>query len=279
MPANHQFYAGISPESLHRMAARIGPNAVTLVEVILRERKHPVQGFRACLGILSLAKGHGPAALDAADIRHDLPAAALPFLVWEFGLEEITPWVTDLAAALRDGRQWQAIRGTPSSIAMALGWISAPLAAIEENPGDTWWDLFQLELSEAVSEAQLEPIIALTRLSRPAHSDLIRIYTAEWDERVLETDGDEEIDGGGMIDDWSGVYLRDGAPKISMGRRLAAHDALAAPTAGQGALTATSAAAFDLRHGPGWTDGPFSEGPWLGGLNWTMRGAEIETAP
>jgi transposase len=58
---------------------KIGPNAVTLVEVILRERKHllpgrrlhanverAVQGFRACLGILNLVKGHGPAALDAA---------------------------------------------------------------------------------------------------------------------------------------------------------------------------------------------------------------------
>lgn len=66
MPANHQFYAGISPESLNRMAEKIGPNAVTLVEVILQERKHPVQGFRACLGILNLVKGHGPAALDAA---------------------------------------------------------------------------------------------------------------------------------------------------------------------------------------------------------------------
>ena len=66
MPANHQFYAGWSPESLNRMAEKVGPNAVTLVEVIMRERKHPVQGFRACLGILSLAKGHGPAALDAA---------------------------------------------------------------------------------------------------------------------------------------------------------------------------------------------------------------------
>jgi len=66
MPANHQFYAGWSPESLKRMAVKIGPNAVTLVEVIMRERKHPVQGFRACLGILNLVKGHGPAALDAA---------------------------------------------------------------------------------------------------------------------------------------------------------------------------------------------------------------------
>lgn len=66
MPADHQFYAGMSPDALNRMAEKVGPNAVTLVEVIMRERKHPVQGFRACLGILNLAKGHGSEALDAA---------------------------------------------------------------------------------------------------------------------------------------------------------------------------------------------------------------------
>ncbi len=66
MPANHQFYAGWSPEKLNRLAEKVGPNAVTLVEVIMRERKHPVLGFRACLGILNLVKGHGAEALDAA---------------------------------------------------------------------------------------------------------------------------------------------------------------------------------------------------------------------
>ncbi len=63
MPANHQFYAGWSPEKINRMAEKVGPNAVMLVEVIMRERKHPVLGFRACLGILNLVKGHGPEAL------------------------------------------------------------------------------------------------------------------------------------------------------------------------------------------------------------------------
>lgn len=37
MPANHQFYAAWSPEKLNGMAEKVGPNAVTLVEVIMRE--------------------------------------------------------------------------------------------------------------------------------------------------------------------------------------------------------------------------------------------------
>jgi transposase len=66
MPQSHQRYAGWSPEKLAAAAARIGPNVAALIELILRERKHPAQGFRASLGVLGLARGHGAAALEAA---------------------------------------------------------------------------------------------------------------------------------------------------------------------------------------------------------------------
>jgi transposase len=66
MPSHHSKYADWTPERLRRQASRIGPNAGTLVEVIMRERRHPEQGFRACLGIVRLAKTHGPERLDAA---------------------------------------------------------------------------------------------------------------------------------------------------------------------------------------------------------------------
>jgi transposase len=66
MPASHKSYAQWSPEQLRRKAAKVGPNAEALVQVIMAERKHPAQGFRACLGILALARSHGDAALEAA---------------------------------------------------------------------------------------------------------------------------------------------------------------------------------------------------------------------
>jgi transposase len=66
MPANHKSYAEWSPEKLRRKAAHIGSNAEALVQVIMAERKHPAQGFRAALGILALARPHGPEALEAA---------------------------------------------------------------------------------------------------------------------------------------------------------------------------------------------------------------------
>ncbi|MBL4757480.1 MAG: ATP-binding protein [Rhizobiales bacterium] len=55
-----------SPERIRRQAARIGANTEVYVEVIMRERRHPEQGYRSCLGILRLAKTFGRDRLEAA---------------------------------------------------------------------------------------------------------------------------------------------------------------------------------------------------------------------
>lgn len=69
MLESHRRYAEWTPEKIRRQAGQIGPNTAALVDVILRERTHPEQGFRSCLGILRLAKPHGRDALDAACLR------------------------------------------------------------------------------------------------------------------------------------------------------------------------------------------------------------------
>ena len=69
MPSSHRRYADWTPERLKRRAAEIGPNTATLVDVIMRERTHPEQGFRASIGILRFDKTHGAARLEAACAR------------------------------------------------------------------------------------------------------------------------------------------------------------------------------------------------------------------
>lgn len=59
-------HADWTPDRIKREAAGIGANCAILVEVILRDRRHPEQGFRACLGIMRLAKPHGAERLEAA---------------------------------------------------------------------------------------------------------------------------------------------------------------------------------------------------------------------
>jgi transposase len=69
MPSSHRRYADWTPESIRRHAGEIGRNTSALVDTILRERTHPEQGFRACVGILRLAKTYGRERLEAACSR------------------------------------------------------------------------------------------------------------------------------------------------------------------------------------------------------------------
>jgi transposase len=68
-PSAHQRYLEWSPSRLIGWATDVGPQTARLVETILRERPHPEQGYRACLGILRLGKHYPPARVEAAAAR------------------------------------------------------------------------------------------------------------------------------------------------------------------------------------------------------------------
>jgi transposase len=69
MPSSHRRYRDWTHERIEREAASIGPDTAALVEIILRSRPHPEQGFRSCIGILRLAKRYDAERLDAACAR------------------------------------------------------------------------------------------------------------------------------------------------------------------------------------------------------------------
>jgi transposase len=66
MPKAHQPYANMTPAILIKMAARIGVNAATLVERMMRERPHPQQVHRSAMGIIALARRYERDRLEAA---------------------------------------------------------------------------------------------------------------------------------------------------------------------------------------------------------------------
>ena len=66
MPSSYRRYAGWTIDRIRRDAAAIGPDTAKLTTVILESRPHPEQGFRACLGILRLARQYGASRLEAA---------------------------------------------------------------------------------------------------------------------------------------------------------------------------------------------------------------------
>jgi transposase len=66
MPSSHRRFADWTLESIKRRAGEVGPSTSAIVDIILRERPHPEQGFRSCIGIIRLAERYGRQRLEAA---------------------------------------------------------------------------------------------------------------------------------------------------------------------------------------------------------------------
>ena len=69
MPKSHQAYKDWTPSRLISWAQKAGPGTAELIETIMTTRPHPQQGFRSCLGIMSLGKKYTNERLEAAAHR------------------------------------------------------------------------------------------------------------------------------------------------------------------------------------------------------------------
>ena len=66
MPKSHQAHRDWSPGRFLNWAADIGPCTAQVVKQQLEDRPHPEHGYRACLGLLNLAKRHDRPRLEKA---------------------------------------------------------------------------------------------------------------------------------------------------------------------------------------------------------------------
>jgi transposase len=69
MPSSHRRYHDWTHERIRREADGLGSDAAALIDMILRSRPHPEQGFRSAIGIIGLAKRYGSERVDAACAR------------------------------------------------------------------------------------------------------------------------------------------------------------------------------------------------------------------
>jgi transposase len=78
MPEAHQRHQNWTPERLLSWGGKIGPATQALVENLLQQKKVPEQAYRACLGLLNLAKQYTADRLEAACVRaHHIKAPRL----------------------------------------------------------------------------------------------------------------------------------------------------------------------------------------------------------
>ena len=66
MPSSHRRYAEWTPARILASAEKLGPSVAAFCQIVMETRPHPEQGFRTCLGVLSLAKSYEAKRLDAA---------------------------------------------------------------------------------------------------------------------------------------------------------------------------------------------------------------------
>lgn len=68
-PKAHQAHAEWTPSKLIAWAESVGPSTGIFVTKLLESKRHPEQGYRACLGLLHLAKQYSNERLEAAALR------------------------------------------------------------------------------------------------------------------------------------------------------------------------------------------------------------------
>jgi len=69
MPPSHQRHLEWSPSRIIDWAGKVGPATATLAQKVIESRAHPEQGYRACLGLIRLAKVYGDERMEAASER------------------------------------------------------------------------------------------------------------------------------------------------------------------------------------------------------------------
>lgn len=166
----------------------------------------------------SLVRAEQPIPTIRTAKRSDIPDSVIPWLIYEYGLGEILPYITDQRQAVSDGVLWQRIRGTPEAVRVALQWIGIEGLIEEPEGGTDRWAEYMLGLSEATTGDEIiDRIVGVTTISSPVRSRLQRIYSV-YDFRRFVLD-DTLLSDGGMLSDHSGVRPQPGGPQISYGQQ------------------------------------------------------------
>ncbi|BET29029.1 hypothetical protein wCauATS_12310 [Wolbachia pipientis] len=150
--------------------------------------------------------------------KFSLKEETLPWIIEEYGLEEILHWVKDRRKAVVEGVKFQRLRGTPASLKIALKWANIEdITIIEEPPGKHFFEL-QIGIKDVPNDFFVDAVVELAKLSLPARSRLMRIFNDHYnvDRFIL----DESLFGS-LLSDYSGRKVEKDGPVLSFGRRNA----------------------------------------------------------
>ncbi|WP_039760615.1 phage tail protein [Bartonella queenslandensis] len=143
------------------------------------------------------------------------PPSWLPYLVDEYGLQELSPYFSHPYDLLDQGLAWQDIRGSVAAIGLGLQWLGLSAHFKPAWSGRAWWNSFQLEFNQLPEPSSLEAIEAIVGLSKSFRSDFRR-GTYGYDVEALEGNMSRLDDS--LLDFESGVRLTAEGTLFSFGR-------------------------------------------------------------
>lgn len=137
------------------------------------------------------------------------PASYLPYLIYEYGLGELTPFVPNLYSLIREGIQWQRVRGTPKALDIGLSWLKYAASLEEASPERIFWNSYQLRFTRLpeFDTPDLERIEGIADLSAPRRSKFRR-GVFQYDVGAVSLDF-SRLDGS-MLDFESGIKATQG---------------------------------------------------------------------
>ncbi|AGF75849.1 phage tail protein [Bartonella vinsonii] len=143
------------------------------------------------------------------------PSSWLPYLIDEYGLQELSPYFSNPYTLLDQGLKWQNIRGSLAAIDRGLEWLQMTARFQPAWTGRAWWNSFQLYFDQLPERTQLEAIEAIVRLSKSLRSDFRRGVNS-YDVQAMEGNMSRLDDS--LLEYESGVCITAGGTLFSFGR-------------------------------------------------------------
>jgi hypothetical protein len=170
---------------------------------------------------LDRAADPAPKILPALDAvtgwKHSLqPPDLRPFLVDEFGLDVLLPYVSTYAGILALRRPWGEVRGTHEAVSQGLAVVGYSGAIVDPPARRLAWAEFQIDLDRVRdSRADLDRIAGMTGLSIPERSTFRRgVHGYD----VPAAEGCRTRLSGSLLSNESGARVGGKGPKWSFGR-------------------------------------------------------------
>ncbi|WP_273760784.1 phage tail protein [Bartonella sp. ML70XJBT.G] len=145
------------------------------------------------------------------------PPRFLPWLIEEYGLGELTPYVPNLYDLIDQGIEWQRIRGSVAAVDRGLQWLELSAHFTPAWTERAWWNSFQLEFDRLPEQNSLEAIEAIVNLSKSLRSDFRRgVYG--YDVQAAESNMSQLNNV--LLDHESGTYLKTSKTLFSFGQDI-----------------------------------------------------------